>query len=487
MERELVYHTYIQHWRRFPSHYYYFKILKGNLKMKLLTENWAEAKSSLLEGLSAEQAAFVAPVLENQRKVVLAETATLGSTQSHDIAGIRKIMLPLARRVMTGSIATEFVGIQPMKSRVGQVVSLRYVYEEAATDPQREALFGQADIAAGDEAFANDKVYGFYSGGTGAPQTPGASGHEHDPALADVAGAPTGFAWGSSMNSTNHENTSDSMGTPVGGTLFGGSGSHIEGSGGRKMSLETVAQAVEAQTRRLQASWTTEAATDADMELGINIENEMTTALSSQIISDIDGEIIADLYSLAGVVSTFDFAATGGPNYAPTNVADRFSNLNAVINYVSNEIGRRTRLGAANKVLTSPMITSVLQSSRSLFQHAPAGSFEGVRDSRMVGKLNGSTDVYSYLHNASAPLAGGAGTDTILLAFKGEGQTNAGYYYCPYVPVTSTGVLMNSTTFQNVVSLSTRYGKAAFTNAKTSLGNSSDYYGKITITNLAFV
>ena len=110
----------------------------------------------------------------------------------------------------------------------------------------------------------------------------------------------------------------------------------------------------------------------------------------------------------------------------------------------------------------------------------------------LVGTLNGSIKVYSYLWNqAGAGLDLGATSpqdqaqDTILVGYKGgNGETDTGYFYCPYIPLMSSGVVVHPTTFQPVVSLMTRYGKAVFTHTETSLGNSADYYGKINVVNL---
>lgn len=112
----------------------------------------------------------------------------------------------------------------------------------------------------------------------------------------------------------------------------------------------------------------------------------------------------------------------------------------------------------------------------------------------LVGTLNGTIKVYSYLFNqAGAGLdlgnpggsPAGAADDVILVGYKGgNGETDTGYFYCPYIPLMSSGVVVNPTTFQPVVSLMTRYGKAVFTQSETSLGNSADYYGKINVVSL---
>lgn len=460
--------------------------------MDEMFENWGETKAALLEGLSASKQKIVAPLLENQKNHVLAEAAAAGATQAHDIAGFRKILIPMIRRIIPGTIATELVGVQPLTGPVGLVYSLRYKYGEAAVD-SNPSFGGAQSIAAGDEAFGNNPLLrAFYSGGAGAAaapedQTAGASGIPGT----DIDGAFTsGEAWPSSLDSaTVKTGTYGSEVLP----LHGGSGSFIEGSGGRKMSLEIISQAVEAGSRKLQAGWTIEAMQDMNSQHGLDIESEMTQALSAEIVQEIDAEIINDLIALAGTVETFDGAGAGvygaGGNYTPAYVGDRLANLGVIINRVANEIGAKTRRGVGNFIVVSPMIVSVLQSAaKSVFAPAVDGSFKGPNNTMLVGTLNGSIKVYSYLWNNAGRginLGTASANDTILVGYKGgNGETDTGYFYCPYIPLMSSGVVVNPTTFQPVVSLMTRYGKASFTNQAVSLGNSADYYGKINVVSL---
>lgn len=461
--------------------------------VKLLTENWSDAKDTLLEGLSSTKRAIVDTLLENQRNHILNETAAAGAIQSSDIAGYRKTLLPMIRRVIPGTIATEIVGVQPMKTPVAQVFSLRYKYAEAVNVDASRSQFGGNNISAGDEAFGNAKALRqFYSGSIGSAQAAGASGITNAAAdEADIAAATaTGEGWGSTVDSTTRVATTTLYGNAVDGSLRGGHGSFIEGSGGRKMTLEVVAQAVEAQSRKLQAGWTIEAMQDMKSQHGMDIENEMVKGVSAEIVQEIDAEIINDLIALAGTVRGFDFAATGGTTYAPAFAGDRFANIGIRINEVANEIARKTRRGAGNFMVVSPMIVSVLQSAaKSVFAPAVEGSFKGPNNTQLAGTLNGSIKVYSYLWNQAQPgVTAPAGTDKILIGYKGgNGETDAGYFYCPYIPLQSSGVLTNPVTFQPVVSLMTRYGKAVMTNTVSSLGNSADYYGRINVTNLEFV
>lgn len=440
--------------------------------MDELFENWSETKEALLEGLDSDTAKIVDPLLDNQKDYLLSESAAAGATAAHDIAGFRKILIPMIRRIIPGTIATELVGVQPMQGPVGLVYTLRYKYGED--------MVGGVGITAGDEAFGNDPIIqSYYSGGTGADQPAGASGIGGT--VGDIedgtVNAPTGDAWGSSLDMTA-------------GATVGGSGSHIEGSGGRKMNMEVLSQPVQAGSRKLQAGWTIEAMQDLNAQHGLDLENEMTQALSAEIVQEIDSEIINDLVALAGTVQTFDFdniSSTTAANLTPAYIGDKFANLAVVINYVANEIGRKTRRGAGNFIVVSPMIVSVLQSAaKSVFAPAVDGSFKGPNNTMLVGTLNGNIKVYSYLWNQAQP--GGGVNDQILVGYKGgNGETDSGYFYCPYIPLMSSGVVVNPLTFQPVVSLMTRYGKTTFTDVNTSLGNSADYYGKITVSNLSFV
>lgn len=479
-----------------PKHKYIIQIvyLKNNfnfiedlqMDIKLLTENWNETKTVIMDGLNANNRKVLSQVLENQKNQILAETAPAGTTDAASVAGFRKVLLPMIRRIIPGTIAGELVGVQPMKGPVDLVYSQRYKYNETVPG---------SGIVAGAELFGNATPIGrYYSGGTDLAQGPGAGGFDAARDVSDaqngsvmseipnINGTATGNGWGSvlDINATTAHRS------------YGGSGSMIESSGGRSVSLELVSQAVEAKTRKLQSSWTIEMMQDFNNQFGLNVETEMTTAMSAEIVSEIDAEIIGDLTALAGTVAAFDGSVAAAPGYYnPTFVGDRFANLGAQINWVCNEIARKTRRGAGNFIVVSPMVVSLLQTAaKSVFAPAIEGSFKGPNNTMLVGTLNGTIKVYSYLWNQAQPttsLPAGNGNDTILVGYKGgNGETDSGYFYCPYIPLLSTGAVMNPTTTNPMVSLMTRYGKAVFTNTATSLGNSADYFGKINISALSF-
>ena len=130
---------------------------------------------------------------------------------------------------------------------------------------------------------------------------------------------------------------------------------------------------------------------------------------------------------LAGTVRTFDFDASLGPNYAPAWVGDRYSHLAVYINEVANEIARKTRRGAGNYIVVSPVMVSVLQSAaKAVFAPAVEGSFKGPNNTMLVGTLNGTIKVYSYIWNQEQIASSGA--NRILVGYKGgNGETDAGY------------------------------------------------------------
>lgn len=479
--------------------------------MNPLFENWSETKAALLEGLSSSKQEIVDRLLENQKTYLLAETAASGATQAHDIAGFRKILIPMIRRIIPGTIATELVGVQPMSGPVALVYTLRYRYAEDVAGTSHPNPFGlPGAIDAGSEVFGNaSPIRQWYSSGVGSAQPAGASGISHD-AIDNIGGASGGTGTGVAFPSSLPAHDTSKFGPYAetllhghpghAGSLYGGSGSYLEGSGGRKMTMDIVSQAVEAGSRKLQAGWTIEAMQDLNAQHGLNLETEMTQALSAEIVQEIDQEIITDLLALAGTVDSFDGSGAGvygggvGGNYRPAFVGDRLANISVVINRVANEIARKTRRGAGNFIVVSPLVVSILQSAaKSVFAPAVEGSFKGPNNTMMVGTLNGTIKVYSYLWNqagagidlSSPGGSPGATDDVILVGYKGgNGEVDSGYFYCPYIPLMSSGVVVNPTTFQPVVSLMTRYGKAVFTNTNTSLGNSSDYYGKITVSQL---
>jgi hypothetical protein len=370
-------------------------------------------------------------ILENTRKY-LKENASAGSTASGNIATLNRVILPVIRRVMPTVIANELVGVQPMTGPVGQIHTLRVRYASALTDNSA----AQTSVAAGQEALSPFTI---------------ATAYSSSPAAAANAGTTT----------TNYQ---------------GASTASMEGNGGKTVSVQILKQAVEAKTRKLQARWTFESAQDAQAMHGIDVEAEIMAALAQEITAEIDQEILLSLSSLAATEYTYNQATVSG---TATFVGDEHAALAVLINRVANLIAQRTRRGAGNWAVVSPASLTVLQSATtSAFARTTEGTFEAPTNTKFVGTLNGAMRVFvnSYANDSSP----------VLVGYKGSSEADAAAFYCPYIPLMSSGVVLDPSTFEPVVSFMTRYGFVELTNTASSFGNAADYVGEIAVQNLSF-
>lgn len=352
----------------------------------------------------------------------LSESATLGATQASNVASLNRVILPVIRRVMPTVIANEIIGVQPMTGPVAQIHTLRVRYAESMAD----ASSFNTSVTAGDEALSPFKIATAYSGD-----------------------AATGRA---------------------------ASTSSLEGMPGRKINVQLVKQVVEAKSRKMSARWTFEAAQDAQSMHGLDLEAEIMAALAQEITVEIDQEILGSLRSLAAQELVYDQAAVSG---TATFVGDEHAALAVLINRAANKIAQRTRRGAGNWAVVSSAALTVLQSATtSAFARSTEGTFEAPTNTKFVGTLNGAMKIYvdSYA-NDSTP---------VLVGYKGSSESDAAAFYCPYIPLMSSGVVLDPNTFEPTVGFIQRAGYAELTNSASSFGNSSDYVSEIAMQNLSF-
>ena len=264
------------------------------------------------------------------------------------------------------------------------------------------------------------------------------------------------------------------------GKTGGGAGataSH-EGEAGNRMSIQVLKQTVEAKTRKLSARWTFEASQDANAMHGLDVEAEIMAALAMEITAEIDQEVLSSLGNLATGTASYDMNATF--TGTPTFVGDRHAVLATMMNREANLIAQRTRRGAANWAVVSPAALTVLQSATtSAFARTTEGTFEAPTNTKFVGTLNGTMRIYVNTYASD--------TTDVLLGYKGSGEIDAAAFYCPYVPLMSSGVVVDPSTFEPVVSFMTRYGYVELNNTASSLGNAADYVSKIAMANLSFI
>jgi hypothetical protein len=249
----------------------------------------------------------------------------------------------------------------------------------------------------------------------------------------------------------------------------------LEGQPGKRMSIQILKAPVEAKSRKLSARWTFEAAQDAQAMQGIDIEAEIMAALAQEITAEIDQEVLASLRSLGSVEQTYDQAAVSG---TATFVGDEHAALAVQINRVANLIAQRTRRGAANWAVISNQALTILQSATtSAFARTTEGTFEAPTNTKFVGTLNNSMRIY-----VDAYLSDTDDNNQVLVGYKGASEADAAAFYCPYIPLMSSGVVLDPATFEPVVGFLTRYGYVELTNTASSLGNAADYLGKVAIT-----
>jgi hypothetical protein len=397
------------------------------MSQELLEGRWDETKDALLEGLSGSKRNSMSVILENTKKY-LRENASSGSTVSGNIATLNRVILPVIRRVMPTVIANELVGVQPMTGPVGQIHTLRVRYAQSLTDNSAAAT----SVTAGQEALSPFTIATAYS--------------------------------------TVPQNTTTATG------YTGNNTATMEGTGGKQISVQILKQAVEAKTRKLQARWTFESAQDAQAMHGIDVEAEIMAALAQEITAEIDQEILLSLSTLAATEFTYNQATVSG---TATFVGDEHAALAVLINRVANLIAQRTRRGAGNWVVVSPASLTVLQSATtSAFARTTEGTFEAPTNTKFAGTLNGAMRVFVNSYAAD--------TASVLVGYKGSSEADAAAFYCPYIPLMSSGVVLDPSTFEPVVSFMTRYGFVELTNTASSFGNAADYVGEIAVQNLSF-
>ena len=347
----------------------------------------------------------------------LAESATAGATSAGNIATLNRVILPVIRRVMPTVIANEIIGVQPMTGPVAQIHTLRVRYADGVSS-------GDV-VTAGEEALSPFKIAQAYSGNN-----------------ASNGAAATTAA--------------------------------MEGAPGKRMSIQILKTSVEAKSRKLSARWTFEAAQDAQAQQGIDIEAEIMAALAQEITAEIDQEILTSLRSLASVEETYDQSLVSG---TATFVGDEHAALAIQINRVSNLIAQRTRRGSGNWAVISNQALTILQSATtSAFARTTEGTFEAPTNTKFVGTLNGAMRIYVDAYKSDTD-----DNNQVLIGYKGTSEADAAAFYCPYIPLMSSGVVLDPATFEPVVGFLTRYGYVELNNTASSLGNAADYLGKVAI------
>jgi hypothetical protein len=387
--------------------------------------------------------AVTARLLENTERALNEERAANGmlnenQTNTASITTYDPILISLVRRAMPNLIAYDVAGVQPMSGPVGLIFAMKARYGDGTpiVTGDTEALFNEADT---DFSGAGTHAGTLPYGNLDSPQTTYTTGTGTTTVTAEAADpAELGF---------------------------------------------TIEKAtVTAKTRQLKAEYTLELAQDLKAIHGLDAESQLANILSSEILAEINREVIRSINSTAktgaanvGTDGLFDLVADADGRWA----VEKFKSLVYQLEVEANSIAVETRRGKGNFVIASSNVASALAAACQL-DYSPSGSDLNVdaAGNTFAGVLNGRIKVYVDPYTTG---------DYATVGFRGSNPYDAGIFYCPYVPLTMVRAV-DETTFQPKIAFKTRYGLQANPFVTTSAGigsaNSNQYFRSFRVSNI---
>ena len=462
--------------------------MQQNINYQQLTEKWAPLLD--YDGLDnikdSHRRNVTAVLLENQEQMLKEEASFLGeasptnsagtggfsgsATDTGPVAGFDPVLISLIRRAMPNLVAYDLAGVQPMSGPTGLIFAMRSRYTnqsgtEALFDEPNTAFAGQNDggsLTAGQ----TDQAAGF---GTGAQAGT-------NPAVLNPVGSATTSAY----------NVGQGMTTGESEALGDGSGNHFN-----EMAFSIEKVTVTAKSRALKAEYSLELAQDLKAIHGLNAEAELANILSTEILAEINREVIRTIYKVAeqGAVANtatagvFDLDIDSNGRWS----VEKFKGLLFQIERDANAIAQRTRRGKGNMILCSADVASALTMAGVLDYTPALNANLNVDDTgnTFAGVLNGKYRVYIDPYSANS-----AADQYYVVGYKGSSPYDAGLFYCPYVPLQMVRAV-GQDTFQPKIGFKTRYGMVAnpFAEGTTQgmgrlLANSNRYYRRVTVKNL---
>ena len=443
---------------------------------KALTEKWNPVLSH--EGAGAikdnYRKAVTAVLLENtesqlreERGMINEASNTVGAigadglsgsgltTKTGGLAGFDPVMINLIRRAMPNLVAYDICGVQPMSGPTGLIFAMKSQYQDkdSALRAGKEALYNEADVnfsasTKGPGAYDNtplgsDDVNPLGDGGT-TDANPGL--------LNDTSGGGTTTA--------NYEKGTDKIAREDAETL--GSGSTLF----NEMSFSIEKTSVTAKTRALKAEYTLELAQDLKAIHGLDAEQELANLLSSEILAEINREVVRTVYTIAksgaqnnvANAGVFDLDVDSNGRWS----VEKFKGLMFQIERDANAIAQQTRRGKGNFIITSADVASALAMSGTLDYYsgltgAGGPSIGEVDDTGnlLVGTMNGRIKVFVDPYSANV-----SNTHYYVVGYKGSSPYDCGLFYCPYVPLQMLRSI-DPSTFQPKIGFKTRYGMVA--------------------------
>ena len=403
----------------------------------LLIEKWAPVLDAPEAGQIRDhyRKGVTAQILENQEKAfaeqgMINEAVHGNSVSNGGVENWNPILISLVRRAMPNLVAYDIAGVQPMSGPTGLIFAMKSRY--GANNSGVEALFNEADTDfAGTGTHAGDSS-SLVTGANGATDA-GAAGSGTGDDVADNFGFGTGVATAT-------------------GEDFGGATTMNE------MSFSIEKATVTAKTRALKAEYTMEIAQDLKAIHGLDAEAELANILSTEILAEINREVVRTINVKAQLGAQTANVTTPGTFDLHTDAdgrwsGEKFAGLLVQLDFEANQIAKDTRRGKGNFVLCSSNVATALHNSGMLQYTTALNTKLDVDDTgnTFAGVINGKIKVYIDPY---------ATVDYATVGYRGTSPYDAGMFYCPYVPLTMVRAV-NESTFQPKIGFKTRYGMVA--------------------------
>jgi len=464
-----------------------------------LQEKWAPLLN--YEGLDSindsHRRAVTAVLLENQEKFLreenafaasgsfLAEAPTNsagtggfggGATATGPVAGFDPVLISLIRRSMPNLVAYDLAGVQPMTGPTGLIFAMRSRYTNQSGT---EAFYNEVDTAFSGQDAGFDETAGF----TGA-----------------ATGLGTTAQSGTNPGALNPSTTATQAAYSVGQGLATADAENLDGTGAdafNQMAFSIEKVTVTAKSRALKAEYSLELAQDLKAIHGLNAEAELANILSTEILAEINREVIRTIYKVAetgavqntATAGVFDLDVDSNGRWS----VEKFKGLLFQIERDANAIAQRTRRGKGNIIMCSADVASALTMAGVLDYTPALNSNLSVDDTgnTFAGTLLGKFRVYIDPYAANLTSANATpGNQYYVVGYKGTSPYDAGLFYCPYVPLQMVRAV-GENNFQPKIGFKTRYGMVANPFAEgTTQGagaltvNTNRYYRRVSVKNL---
>ena len=396
-----------------------------------------------------------------------------GATAAGPVAGFDPVLISLIRRSMPNLLAYDICGVQPMNGPTGLIFAMR---SRQTSQSGTETFFDEVDSTFSTQDKGQDLTAGFTDRNAGFGSTGPQQGT--NPSVlgsGDVAQAL--YSVGQGMATGDSE-------------ALDGTGSNAF----REMAFSIEKVTVTAKSRALKAEYSLELAQDLKAIHGLNAEAELANILSTEILAEINREVVRTIYKVAEsgaqanttTAGTFDLDTDSNGRWS----VEKFKGLLFQIERDANAIGQQTRRGKGNILICSADVASALGMA-GVLDYTPAlsgnNALTGVDDtsSTLVGTLNGRIKVYVDPYSANV-----ADKHFYVSGYKGTSPYDAGLFYCPYVPLQQVRAI-NPNTFQPKIGFKTRYGMVSnpfaqgLTQGSGALtANTNKYYRRVQVANI---